>query len=155
MELTIYKSGSGSDGSDSGDGYGDGDGYGYGDGYGDGYGYGDGFGSGNLDDHYLTALLNSVPVETGVVPAFWRSNMHGFPANGGTGHQRKVGMVEEISGVFQPCTKTALHGTHNPKAWKGERWWIVGLYQPVAVDANKLASAKRIILRDLGKCPLD
>ena len=85
--------------------------------------------------------------------AFWRSHKDGTPANGGKGPPRKLGQVEEIQGPLEICTKNALHGTLEPKNWKGERWWVVGLHEPVQRDGDKIGSLKREIIADLGPCP--
>src|SRR5690348_9034405 len=141
MSCDLAKSyGSGS-GSGSGSGYGDGSGYGYG----DGSGYGDGD---------LNLFLNSYQ-KGGCVMAFWRSNEDGSPSNGGTGGPRKLGQVETITGPLTLCTKNALHGTLEPKNWKGDRWWIVALYEPVQSEGDKIGSLKREIVADLGKCPFN
>jgi hypothetical protein len=156
-----------------GSGYGDGDGYGYGDGYGDGsgsgsgygdgsgygsgYGDGDGDGSGSGSGYetkvYLDSFLTGADVEEGCTAVFWRSDADGKPCNGGSGPAVTVGMVQEIAGPLQVCTKQALHGTRSPGEWKGERWWLVALYPPIQEQEDKLGSLKRKILADLGKCP--
>ena len=85
--------------------------------------------------------------------AFWRSHEDGSPSNGGGGGPRKLAQVEEIAGPLEICTKNALHGTLEPNNWKGNRWWVVALYPPVQKDGDKIASLKREIIADLGKCP--
>ena len=85
--------------------------------------------------------------------AFWRSNEDGSPANGGTGGPRRLADKEEILGPLNICTENALHGTLDPKNWKGERWWVVALHKPVQYKDDKVASLKREIVADLGKCP--
>ena len=132
-----------------GDGYGYGSSYGYGDGYGDGYGYG--YGDGDEKEAYLKVILESYRLK-GVL-AFWRSDKDGKPSNGGTGEPRTVGMLEEIEGPLKICTKNALHGTLDPSKWKGERWWLVRLFEPVQRQGDKIGSLKREIIADLGKCP--
>jgi hypothetical protein len=123
-------------------------GWGYG-GWGCGYGDGDG----EEKTEYLNAILESAKVEDGCVYVFWRSHEDGTPANGGGGGVRKVGMVEEIPGPLEICTRNALHGTKEPQIWKGGRWWIVALYPPVQATRDKVGSLKRRIVKDLGKCP--
>ena len=148
-----YGDGSGF-GSGSGSGYGFG--FGFGDGYGDGSGYGSGYGSGSGSDaekaQYYAELLGPYK-QRGMVAAFWRSALDGQPANGGSGTRAVVGLEEVIPGPLRLCGKQALHATHAPHLWRGERWWIVALHEPVAYDGNKLGSLKRTILVDLGKCP--
>jgi hypothetical protein len=164
------------DGDGYGDGYGDGDGdgygYGYGSGYGDGYGsgsgdgsgygygygygYGDGYGYGyeKARSIYFAALL--APYKRGEDRQFlfWRSSTDGSPANGGrTKEKARVGLTEEAEGPLELCTHRALHGTLDPTKWKGERWWVVALHEPVVTDGDKAGSLKRTIVADLGKCP--
>ena len=124
---------------------------GYGDGYGDGSGYGDGDGYGSGDDPYKQALLqmHAKPLDDRVKLAFWRAQADGRPANGGSGPVRKVGMVEEITGPLQICTKNALHGTLDPQKWKGDRLFVVALYPPIKEQDDKLASLKREILAEI------
>ena len=149
-----YGSGDGS-GSGYGSGYGSGDGYGYGygsgygsgDGYGDGYGYGslDGYGYGSLD---ATAFADQVPPDTTV--AIWRSDQDGYSANGGTKTQpARPGLVQEVQGPLKACSSRALHGSLNPAQWKGDRWWIVALHEPVVRQNDKIASLKRTIICEL------
>jgi hypothetical protein len=148
-------------GSGDGDGYGYGYGYGYsygsgdgdGDGYGDGYGYGYGYGYGEESKSYWQAVLAQYRQPNTTI-CFWRSNKDGTPANGGEGTKAVVGLVEEIKGPLKLCTRNALHGTLNPKRWRGERWWVVALHEPVQEDEDKFGSLKRTFIADLGKCPL-
>ncbi len=142
-----YGDGSGS-GSGSGDGfgygYGDGSGSGYGFGYGSGFGYGDGYGY-----HTFVATGNERAKEleqSGATIGLWRSNADGRPANGGSGEPIKQGLIQEIPGPLEICTQRALHATHHPKQWKGERLWLVALYPPVEVHSDKMASLKREII---------
>jgi hypothetical protein len=142
-------------GSGSSDGYGDGSGYGYGssDGYGDGYGSGyssgDGYGSGYTA--YLKALLDQFKAEGKL--AVWRANKDGTPSNGGSGKPRKVGDVDEVSGPLELCSHRCLHATLRPDKWKGDRWFVVELAEPVIGGDEKMGSLKRTIIADLGKCP--
>jgi len=138
--------------------YGDGcgyDGYGYGhcDGYGDGDGHCDGSGYGDGEEDmsaYLAALVGDGG--NGLVLAIWRSNRDGTPANGGGGEPVCEGLVQEVEGPLELCSPRALHATLAPLRWNGERWWIVGLHEPVAYGEYKIGSLKRTILKDLG-CP--
>lgn len=136
-------------GSGSGSGYGCGD-YGSGSGYGDG---GDGYGN---HPEYLAALLavyggerGAELVAQGATLAFWRSSRDGKPANGGSGTQAKPGLIEEIAGPLQLCTRHALHATLHPWEWEGERLWVVALYPSVESDRDKLGSLKREILAEV------
>lgn len=67
----------------------------------------------------------------------------------------KVGLTETIDGPLEICTAKGLHGTIDPTKWKGERWWIVALHEPVQKQEDKIASLKRTFLVDLGKCPFE
>ncbi|HWM26570.1 MAG TPA: hypothetical protein VNP98_17265 [Chthoniobacterales bacterium] len=155
-----YGSGDGSgSGSGSGDGYGSGYGYGYGSGSGDGYGDGDGSGSGSgygsteEKDNYFAAILSPYRRGEDRQIMFWRSHADGSPANGGSKTKARVGLTEEIAGPLEICSARALHGTLNPAKWKGPRWWIVALHEPVVRSEDKGGSLKRTFLADLGKCP--
>ena len=129
--------------------YGSGDGSGSGSGYGSGYGYGYGSGS---DDGYgslvATAFADQVPPDTTV--AIWRSDQDGYSANGGTKTQpARPGLVQEVQGPLEACSSRALHGSLNPAQWKGDRWWIVALHEPVVRQDDKIASLKRTIICEL------
>jgi hypothetical protein len=154
-------SGSGS-GSGTGDGYGDGYGYGYGYGDGDGYGYGDssgsGYGSGYVGgdgDGYWTAVLRlrrdvQDALSRGAAEvAYWRSDARGRPCHGGSGTVARVGLVEEIAGPLQICTARALHATHDPMKWSGDRLWIVALWGEVQYAEDKLGALKREFLAEM------
>lgn len=156
-EIDGFGSGSGGYGFGFGYGYGSGSGYGNGSSYGDGgfgCGYGSGYGNGGDKEKtdYLNLILKSHN-RPNCTMAFWRSDKNGKPANGGGGGPRSVGMVEDISGPLNICTEGALHGTVDPSKWKGARWWVVALHEPVQRQDDKIASLKREIVADLGKCP--
>jgi hypothetical protein len=160
------------DGYGYGDGYGDvyGYGYGYGDGYGDGYGYGYGYGSGYGygygygsgygygygygDDYgdgagYGVTLTDVSPAES-VVMGIWRSSASGTAANGGTDITPAApGVVHEVKGPLSLCGPRALHATTDPKAYKGDRWWLVAMHEPVMRDGDKIGSLKRTIISEL------
>ena len=128
-----------------------------GSGYGDGYGSGSGDGYGSGDDEemkqYLEAVLSPHKRASSKI-AFWRSTKDGTPANVGLGTAvATIGLTEEVQGPLRACTANALHGTLKPENWKGERWWIVALHEPFIEQEDKIASLKRTILADLGKCP--
>ena len=140
-----------------GDGYGSGDGsgYGYSSGYGDGYGSGSGSGYGYGDDSgetlaaHLSAAYPPPKGWEGSTIAIWRSDKAGKPSNGGRGIVAAVGAVHEVPGPLQACTPHALHASHSPGQWRGERWWVVALAPPVVEQGDKLASLKRLVLAEL------
>jgi hypothetical protein len=146
--------GYGSD-SDYGSGYGDdsGDGYGAGSGDGSGYGHGDGSYWRATVPYFATkwsaeqrARLDQFVTE-GATIAFWRSNKHGLPANGG----RSVipaapGVVHADIGPLNLCAAGTLHATLIPPRWEGSRWWIVALTGEVAGDDEKLGALRREII---------
>lgn len=65
----------------------------------------------------------------------------------------RVGRTESVKGPLKLCGAGALHGTTVPSKWKGDRWWLVHLHEPVVGDADKLGSLARDYVVDLGKCP--
>ena len=144
----------------SGYGYGDGYGYGYGYGYGDGSGYGYGDGDGYGDGKYWLAAIAAYaltwPAEArarataamgaGATLAYWRSDKNGRPCNGGRGEPARPGKVETINGPLKLCGSGALHATHLPHRWNGERLWVVALYGEIAKDTDKMGALKREII---------
>ena len=144
------------DGSGSGDGdgsYGSGsvDGSGSGSGYGSGYGSGDGSEKTNYMESVLAPFGAKFPNHR---VCFWRCNNDNRPANGGDfGTLASEGLTETITGPLKICTSQGLHGTLNPKKWKGEKLWIVALQHPVQSDDDKFASLTRVFVKDLGLCP--
>ena len=135
-------------------GYGSGDGYGYGYGDGSGSGYGSGYGdlSAALDAYRHHELVRAA-VEDGqtVHLAWWRSGRDGQSANGGTPTLAPAapGVLHEVTGPLQLCTGRALHASLNPAEWKGDRWWVVALFDPVARQGSKAGSLKRLIVAEL------
>jgi hypothetical protein len=140
-------------GSGYGDGSGSGDGYGAGSGDGSGYGHGDGSYWRATVPYFATkwsaeqrARLDQFVTE-GATIAFWRSNKHGLPANGG----RSVipaapGVVHADIGPLNLCAAGTLHATLIPPRWEGSRWWIVALTGEVAGDDEKLGALRREII---------
>ena len=130
---------------------GSGSGSGYGSGYGDGsgYGYGDGYGDGTTLALHLQAAYPPPKGWEGSTVAIWRSKADGTPSNGGKGIVASVGAVHEVTGPLQPCTPHALHASHSPGQWQGERWWVVAMAPPVVEQRDKLCSLKRLVLAEL------
>jgi hypothetical protein len=42
-----------------------------------------------------------------------------------------------------------LHGDTNPGGWKGDRWWVVALFEPVQRSGTKIGSLRRLIVDEL------
>jgi len=84
--------------------------------------------------------------------ALWKSDKYGLPSNGGASdHKAQAGMIQEIPGPLQICTRNALHATLAPKKWKGERMWVVALFGEIQHQDDKCAALKREII---GEVPL-
>jgi hypothetical protein len=79
------------------------------------------------------------------------SDALGRPCNGGSGTKAAPGLVEEIPGPLQICTRNALHATRSPGKWKGQRMWVVALYGDVQYDedGDKYGALKREFLAEL------
>jgi hypothetical protein len=125
-------------------------GYGYGSGSGYGYGSGSGYGYG-----YWRAVLAQLPpakdaIDRGAADvAYWSSDAEGRPCHGGSGTVARVGLVEEIAGPLEICTRRALHATHEPTKWPGKRLWIVALWGEVQRHEDKLGALKREFLAEV------
>ena len=89
--------------------------------------------------------FNELLNDPNVTIAFWNSNVHGFPANGGTHDFKPVfpGLIQEIKGPLELCGRNALHATMDPLRWKGTRVWYVALHGETIKEHNKLGSLKR------------
>ena len=148
----------------SGSGYGSGYGYGSGSGDGSGYGYGYGSGDGYGDVAYWLSCLKYWSEkwteaqqarlrelqESRVKIAFWRSDGDGCACNGGISKGPvRPGLVEEIEGPLEICTRRALHATELPPKWKGERVWCVALFGEFQQEDDKFGALKREII---GEC---
>ena len=138
-----------------GDGYGDGSGYGDGDGYGYGYGYGSGYGSGDgsgVATAYAAHPLVAKAKQDGheLVIGIWRSDQYGRATNGGNNRDAPAepGLLQEVQGPLSICNR-GFHATSNPSQWGGDRWWVVGLFEPVQRQGDKIASLKRLIIEEL------
>jgi hypothetical protein len=95
------------------------------------------------------ARLRELMADGNVTIAYWCSDAHGRPANGGKGTTAKVGLIEEIEGPLEICSKKALHATHSPHVWQGSRVWMVALFGPVQQDRDKFGSLKREFLGEI------
>ena len=137
-----------------------GDGYGYGSGDGSGYGYGSGSGDGS-GDFWESLAKDAITDEqaakieaAGAKLAYWRSDAKGLPSNGGSSNvPASVGIIEEVAGPLQVCTRHALHATLAPWNYQGERCWVVALYGEVQEQGDKLGALKREILAELKPMP--
>jgi len=97
-------------------------------------------------DALVKAFADHPNVPEHTTLALWRSDKDGKPTNGGSGDPVAPGLTQEIPGPLRICTKNALHGTTSPGQWKGERWWVVALHEPVVRQDDKIASLKRTIV---------
>jgi hypothetical protein len=70
----------------------------------------------------------------------------------GRGDPVAVGESQSIGGVLSLC-RNAFHGALDPTKWRGDRWWVVALHEPVVADDQKMGSLRRTIIADLGRCP--
>jgi hypothetical protein len=95
------------------------------------------------------ARLRELMADENVTIAYWCSDAHGRPANGGKGTTARIGLIEEIEGPLQICTKKALHATHSPHIWRGSRVWMVALFGPVQQESDKFGSLKREFLGEI------
>ena len=151
-----YSAGSYGDGC-SGDGYsagGDGDGY---SGYGYSFaGYSNGYsGDGDAGYSYWFEVFNqNFQVDQMRISfiAFWMSDSHGRPANGGSGTVATEGLVEKIRGPLKICTPNALHATLDPPKYEGERLWLVDMRGELQFSDDKIGALERKIIGEL-KCP--
>jgi hypothetical protein len=88
-------------------------------------------------------------IRNGAKIAYWKSDINGKPANGGTGEPVKVGHVDVITGPVKLCTKAALHATYNLEMWEGKRVWLVALSGEIKQEQDKLGATQREILAEL------
>ncbi len=135
-----------------GSGYGSGYGYGYGDGYGDGsgYGYGSGYWLHRFNEFLTNQRVKELYDDPDVKFGFWRSSKTGKPSNGGSSSEAaRPGLVQEIPGPLEICTRHALHATLDPSKWKGERLWLVALFGETQHQDDKLGALKREIIAEV------
>ena len=123
------------------------DGSGTGSGYGDGYTYGSGYGYGS-GSGYWKKIIEGFTSYAGTL-AFWRSAKDATPSNGGFAAPVKAGDRQTIAGPLRICTRNALHGTHDPSRWDGDRLWLVALHGEVQWDDDKCAALEREIIMEL------
>ena len=134
-------------------------GSGYGDG--SGYGYGDGDGSGSGSGDYWRSVIDGAAISAsqrarllalsavGARVAFWRSDVDGRPANGGSGEPARPGLVQRAPGPLRAaCGSGQLHATLRPEKWQGLRWWIVALLGEVRGDEEKCWALEREIIAE-------
>jgi hypothetical protein len=89
-------------------------------------------------------------IDQGVTIAYWNSDAHGRPANGGTGRDPvRPGLVQEIAGPLALCGPRALHATKEPHRWRGARVWIVALHGEVQWQGDKCGALKREVLGEV------
>ena len=92
-------------------------------------------------------------IDAGHTIAYWNSDQHGRPCNGGRcadGWRARVGLVQRIDAeVAAPCGPGALHATHEPHRWSGCRVWVVALSGSVVVHTGKLGATVREFLGEV------
>ncbi len=82
--------------------------------------------------------------------AYWNSDQHGLPANGGTTRKPVYpGLVQTIGGPLELCGPGALHATKSPHKWAGCRVWVVGLVGDVQSQEDKFGALIREIVGDI------
>ncbi len=90
-------------------------------------------------------------VAQGDAIAYWTSDAHGRPTNGGTcdGWAAYPGMVQTLPLPTGLCGPGALHATMQPHRWAGCRVWVVALRGDVLRVADKFRACEREILGEV------
>ena len=113
-----------------------------------GYGCGDG-----CKEYWKAAVksyLNRLGIKTDGIVAYWKSDIVGKPANGGTSDEPvKAGTIQKVEGPLRLCSAKALHATFLPTKWKGKRLWLVLLRGHVRYQDDKLGSLEREIIAEI------
>lgn len=99
--------------------------------------------------HFFAYLLDKKNQVKNSRLAFYLSDKNGEPSNGGKGTVAAPGAIHEIEGPLEICTKNALHATFLPLEWKGEKLWLVRMYEPCVFDDDKIGSLKREIICEI------
>ena len=97
------------------------------------------------------ARINALVNDPNVTLAFYCSDQHGRPANGGSKDPKWTcfsGAVHEVTGPLQIC-KNALHATFEPHRWLGSRVWIVALSRFVVCTTTKLGALRREVIGEI------
>ena len=97
------------------------------------------------------ARINALVNDPNVTLAFYCSDQHGRPANGGSKDPKWTcfsGAVHEVTGPLQIC-KNALHATFEPHRWLGSRVWIVALSRFVMHTTTKLGALRREVIGEI------
>ena len=97
------------------------------------------------------ARINALVNDPNVTLAFYCSDQHGRPANGGSKDPKWTcfsGAVHEIEGPLQIC-KNALHATFEPHCWLGSRVWVVALSRFVMHTTTKLGALRREVIGEI------
>ncbi len=82
--------------------------------------------------------------------AYWCSDAHGRPANGGVGLERaRPGLRQKIEGTLVLCGSGALHATMSPHKWKGVRVWVVALLGEVQTQDDKHGALRRTFIGEV------
>ena len=125
-------------------------------GYGDGDGDGDGYWEAALASFLDAPVVQEATADGSTVHlALWRSDAKGQPSNGGrTNVARVPGLIEEVAGPLELCSARALHASVAPHKWDGDRWWVVGLFDPIVWKGDKCGSLKRLTVAEIGSAGL-
>lgn len=85
----------------------------------------------------------------GVEIAFWNSDQHGRPCNGGTGDAPPLGGWQDGPPDARPCVLGTYHATTTPHRWGGCRVWVVALRDVVLREDGKLAARGRLVIGEI------
>ena len=85
----------------------------------------------------------------GATIAYWNSDAHGRPCNGGIGTVARPGLVETIVGPLILCGAKALHATKSPHKWRGSRVWLVAMLGEVCWEEDKCGSLSREFIGEI------
>ena len=82
--------------------------------------------------------------------AYWCSDAHGRPVNGGRGVTASPGAVH-VGDALRPvlCVVGTLHATYEPHRWQGVRVWVVALEPPIATSNEKLGALRREVIGEV------
>ncbi|NIR30337.1 MAG: hypothetical protein GWN84_13715, partial [Gammaproteobacteria bacterium] len=104
----------------------------------------------------LAALLDAQRTDPSTTwIGYWCSDQWGRASNGGdTSVYVSRGLVQEVGGPLELCTRHALHATSEPHRWRGCRVWIVALFGERQTEGAKCGALRREIIGEIlpGDC---